>query len=39
LQTLGTTKGVNMIATVLAMLIGAVIGIGGIVLLLYLFAD
>jgi len=28
-----------MIATIIAMLIGAVIGIGGIVLLLYLFAD
>jgi len=28
-----------MIAIIIAMLIGAVIGIGGIVLLLYLFAD
>jgi len=28
-----------MIATVLALFVGAVIGIGGVVLLLYLFAD
>jgi len=28
-----------MIATIFALLIGAVIGVGGIVLLLYIFAD
>jgi len=28
-----------MIATILALFIGAVIGVGGVVLLLYLFAD
>jgi len=39
LQTLGKTKEIKMIATIFALLIGAVIGVGGVVLLLYIFAD
>jgi hypothetical protein len=32
-------KEIKMIATIFALLIGAFIGIGGVVLLLYIFAD
>jgi hypothetical protein len=32
-------KEIKMIATIIALSIGAVIGVGGIVLLLYIFAD
>jgi hypothetical protein len=39
LQTLGKTKGIKMIATIFALSLGAVIGVGGVILLLYIFAD
>jgi len=39
LQTLGKTKEIKMIATIFALSIGAVIGVSGVVLLLYIFAD
>jgi hypothetical protein len=32
-------KEIKMIATIVALTLGAVIGVGGIVLLLYIFAD
>jgi hypothetical protein len=39
LQTLGKKKGIKMIAIIFALSLGAVIGVGGVVLLLYIFAD